>query len=173
MARKREKPADEMPPSPVAAKLLGEVTQPPTAVTQVAQEPAAPQPRAEPAPKSQEEANPKKQAKPRRRKPATSSLAKTYEARVMMSPDERKAAKDAVAALQDATGTEVTQSHVVRALLTLASRATSAIKANAEHVEIPPRPANNDWQQLAAYEDAIADYLLIALRDKLHMDTDE
>jgi len=167
LARKRERPADEMPASPVAAKLLGEVTQPAAAVQEVVEEPPAAPPRAP----SQEE--PPKKAKARKKKPSRSALAKTYEARVMMSPDERKAAKEAVGALQDVSGTEVTQSHVVRALLTLASRASAAIKANQEHAQVPPRPANNDWRQLAVYEDALADYLLIALRDRLHMDTDE
>lgn len=171
MARKRERPADEMPASPVAAKLLGEVTQPAAAVQEVVEEPPATP--AAPARAPSQEKEPPKKAKARKKKPSRSALAKTYEARVMMSPDERKAAKEAVGALQDVSGTEVTQSHVVRALLTLASRASAAIKANQEHAQVPPRPANNDWRQLAVYEDALADYLLIALRDRLHMDTDE
>lgn len=162
MARKRDRSAEDMPSSPVAAKLLGEVTQPAVAVKE-----------ATPRVAQSAGGEAKKKEKKRRKTGDQSALAKIHESRVMMSRDERKAMKETVAQLQNVSDTEVAYSHVIRALLTLASRATAAIKANEEHADIPPRPANNDWQKLAAYEDALADYLLIALRDRRHMDTDE
>ena len=47
-----------------------------------------------------------------------------------------------------------------------------AIKANAKHAAVPPRPANNDIFALAAFEDELAKFLLLAMRDKKAMDAD-
>ena len=157
MARKRPPETTLLPSSPVAAKLLNEVTKPSS------ESPP-------PAPPQETEAH---NSKPQTQKKKRSKVEKTHEARVMLTQDERKALTEVVGKLQDISGTEVTRSHVLRALLTLTFRATSSISANSEHARVPARPANNDWRKSAEYEDAIADYLLIALRDRRHMDTED
>lgn len=88
----------------------------------------------------------------------------------MMARDEYEAAEDLVRLLRGLSGTSVTFSNLVRAMLSLAQRATPAIEGNAEILELPPRPANNNHLLIAEYEDALADYLLLALRDRKNMD---
>ena len=160
MARKREPKAESMPSSPVAAKLLIEVTRPGTPETTENRKTVTTKER-------------QKKSPPPKKTRSKSALAKTYEARIMLSPDERKACKEVVRELQEATGTEVTQSHVMRALLSLASRAVPSIKANFEHADLPPRAANNDLRSLAEYEDALASFLLLTIQDRLHMDRED
>lgn len=90
----------------------------------------------------------------------------------MMAQDELVAIEETVRTLRQISQSTVNFSHLARAMFSLASRAVPAIKANAESIDLPPRPANNDRIQLARYEDALADFMLLALRDRRSMDVE-
>ncbi len=90
----------------------------------------------------------------------------------MLDADEWVMKGEVITALRSATSEQVEFSHLMRSLLGLASSAIPAIETNANHATLPPRPANNDLMALAAFEDELGKFLLLAFRDKKAMDSD-
>lgn len=66
--------------------------------------------------------------------------------------------------LGEVMGSKVTESHVTRALWSLARRAEQEIEDLAAQAPQIPRPAHGDRMGMAAYEDAIAEFLLQAMK---------
>ncbi len=111
----------------------------------------------------------KENIKPPKKRSRTHKL---KEGRVMLDADEWAIKDEVVAALRAATDEQIEFSHLMRSLLALSCRAIPAIEINAKHASLPVRPANNDLMALAAFEDELGKFLLLAFRDKKAMEVD-
>ncbi len=165
---------DDLPRSPVASRLLAEATQTRSLVV----------PTPEPAPKpvipaEKQEESPKPRKKPQsvinrkrdrvRRRNGTGQK----EVRVALDVEDYDEVSKLLRDLQRSTESNVSVSHLVRAFLSLGVRSREAIKAQAGSQaakNVPPRPANALYIELAAYEEKLADFLLVALRDRDYME---
>ena len=183
MAKKR-KDDDIMPASPLAAKLGQQLNpnkrrgQPTEQVPQSSPPPFAGESTAATTEPPQEaETTPKPLATPPidRRDNASQRARRTIkrkETRVMLEAAEVSIKDDVLAALQTATGRQIEYSHLMRSLLSLAGAALPSIESNAKHAALRERPSNSDHLALAEFEEELANFLLLAFRDKKAMDNE-
>lgn len=96
---------------------------------------------------------------------AVRGLAFTIHRKIMVTPEEAERIEQATDLISSAFGSKVTYSQVSRAMWSVLGGAEDAIKAGARRA---PRglsvPSKGDHVGMAEYEEAIADFLLTALK---------
>lgn len=141
-------------PSPAPSTVEPEATPPTQAESSVDVSVAAP---AEPPASTPRPPQPKKRAE------WNSSSKVTMKTRFI--PEEAKENADLTNVLGRLMGgSKVSESHVTRALWSLARRAEESMNEHAAKAPKMPRPSHGDRLATGEYEDAIADFILLALK---------
>lgn len=94
--------------------------------------------------------------------PRTSAL--TVNRKIMVSPDEADRIEETTTAISAAFGSKVTYSQVSRAVWSILAGAEDAIRLGARRAPRLRVPSKGDQIGMAEYEEALADFLMTALK---------
>ena len=88
----------------------------------------------------------------------------TVNRKVMITEDEAERFAEATLSISSAFGSQVTYSQITRALWAVACGAQDAIRAPARRIPRIPVPSRGDHAAMAEYEQALADFLEVAIK---------
>lgn len=100
----------------------------------------------------------------KQRTPTKWTSADTVTMKTRFIPGEAKENAELTEALGLMMDSKVSESHITRALWSLVRRAEDAMQENAGRAPQMSRPPHGDRLALGEYEDAIADFILLALK---------
>jgi hypothetical protein len=112
--------------------------------------------------REEERREPEPESRPRAQRPVASHL--TVNRKVMFTEDEAQRNADTVALISSAFGSQATYSQITRAMWSILAGAEDAIKAGGKRTRRLSVPSKGDHIAMAEYEEALAQFLGVALR---------